>query len=153
MRRNPDAAHIRLLIQVFHTPPRIISKRFDFVELTATGEVFGVGQAPYLDYSPASDDIYRKARASQITSWDLRNMETLAVNWAIEHSLPEHQDEIASQVVPATQRSREQVRKRLNSEINYWDTRHAELLDQETAGKTLKRVMREPYWAGRDTRI
>jgi acyl-coenzyme A synthetase/AMP-(fatty) acid ligase len=34
---------------------------------------------------------------------------------------------------------------------------HAVVLTDEfprsTAGKTLKRVMREPYWAGRDTRI
>lgn len=121
-----------------NNPPRTISKRFDFVELTSSGEVFGVGQAPYLDYSPASQDIYEKSRSSPLTSWNLRNMETMAMNWAIENSLPEHQDEIAAQVIPAAQRSREQVHKRLMSEINYWDTRHAELLDQETAGKTLK---------------
>ena len=121
-----------------NTPARTISKRFDFVELTSTGEVFGVGQAPYLDYSPASEDVYKKARSSQVTSWDLKNMEMLAVNWAIENSLPEHQEEVTAQVIPATQRSREQVRKRLISEINYWDTRHAELIDQEAAGKALK---------------
>ena len=121
-----------------NTPARTISKRFDFVELTSAGEVFGVGQAPYLDYSPAPEDVYKKARSSQVTSWDLRSMETLAVNWAIENSLPEHQEEITAQVIPATQRSREQVRKRLISEINYWDTRHAELIDQEAAGKPLK---------------
>ncbi len=121
-----------------NNPPRTISKRFDFVELTSSGEVFGVGQAPYLDYSPASEDIYKKSRSSPLTSWDLRSMETMAMNWAIENSLPEHQEEITAQVIPATQRSREQVRKRLISEINYWDTRHAELLDQEAAGKTLK---------------
>ena len=121
-----------------NTPARTISKRFDFVELTSTGEVFGVGQAPYLDYSPASEDVHKRTRSSQVTSWDLKNMETLAVNWAIENSLPEHQEEIAAQVIPATQRSREQVRKRLISEINYWDTRHAELIDQEAAGKALK---------------
>lgn len=121
-----------------NTPARTISKRFDFVELTSAGEVFGVGQAPYLDYEPASDDVYKKARSSQSTTWDLKNMETMAVNWAVENSLPEHQAEITSQVIPATQRSREQVRKRLISEINYWDTRHAELIDQEAAGKALK---------------
>ena len=121
-----------------NTPARTISKRFDFVELTSAGEAFGVGQAPYLDYSPAPEDVYKKARSSQVTSWDLRSMETLAVNWAIENSLPEHQEEITAQVIPATQRSREQVRKRLISEINYWDTRHAELIDQEAAGKPLK---------------
>jgi hypothetical protein len=121
-----------------NTPARTVSKRFDFVELTPSGKVFGVGQAPYLDYSPISPEVFKKARSSQTTSWDLRNMETLALNWAIENSLTEHLYEISAQVTSSTQRSREQVRKRLISEINYWDSRHAELLDLEAAGKSLK---------------
>lgn len=121
-----------------NSPARTISKRFDFVELTSAGKVFGVGQAPYLDYSPVTEEIFKKARSSQSTSWDIKNMESLAMNWAIENSLPEHRREIEDQVLPATQRSREQVRKRLNSEINYWDSRHSELLDLEAAGKSLK---------------
>jgi len=119
-------------------PSRTVSKRFDFVELTTDGKVFGVGQAPYLDYAPITDEVFKKARSSQTTSWDLRNMESLAINWAIENSLREHRREIEDQIIPATQRSREQVRKRLISEINYWDTRHAELLDLESTGKPLK---------------
>lgn len=121
-----------------NTPARTVSKRFDFVELTPNGQVFGVGQAPYLDYEPVSSEIYKKAKSSLTTTWNLKNMETMAVNWAIENSLPEHLNEISSQVSTSTQRSREQVRKRLISEINYWDSRHAELLDLESAGKTLK---------------
>lgn len=121
-----------------NTPARTVAKRFDFVELTQSGKVFGVGQAPYLDYSPVTPDVFKKAKSSQTATWDLRNMETMAINWAIENSLPEHLKEITSQVSAATQRSREQVRKRLISEINYWDSRHAELLDAEAAGKVLK---------------
>lgn len=121
-----------------NTPARTVSKRFDFVELTPSGKVFGVGQAPYLDYSPVSPEVFKKAKSSQTTSWDLRNMEALAVNWAVENSLSEHLNEVSTQVTSSTQRSRDQVRKRLISEINYWDSRHAELLDLEAAGKALK---------------
>jgi superfamily II DNA or RNA helicase len=119
-------------------PARTVSKRFDFVELTIHGKIHGVGQAPYLDYSPASPDLLQKAKSTQTVSWDRKNMESLAVNWAIENTLPEHRQEIESQIIPAISRSREQVRKRLISEINYWDSRHSELLDLEAAGKTLK---------------
>jgi hypothetical protein len=72
------------------------------------------------------------------STWELKHAENLALSWAIENSLPEHEREIRAQIIPATQRSREQVRKRLISEINYWDTRNAELLDMESAGKALR---------------
>jgi hypothetical protein len=41
-------------------------------------------------------------------------------------------------VLPLVERTRREVRARLLSEINYWDGRHAELLDQEAAGRQLK---------------
>jgi superfamily II DNA or RNA helicase len=119
-------------------PSRTVSKRFDFVELSSDGQVFGVGQAPYLDYTPAEESIVKKARNSMTSTWELKHAENLALSWAIENSLPEHEREISAQIIPATQRSREQVRKRLISEINYWDTRNAELLDMESAGRALR---------------
>ena len=71
--------------------------------------------------------------------WLERGPEDLAVGWAIEHSLPEHaRGRPRTNYVPAVQRTRDEVVQRLTAEINYWDTRHAELLDQESAGRTLK---------------
>jgi hypothetical protein len=35
-------------------------------------------------------------------------------------------------------RTRAQVRQRLTQEINYWDARHADLLDQQATGRQLK---------------
>ena len=49
-------------------------------------------------------------------------------------------------------RTREQVRSRLNSEINHWDARHAELLDQEAAGRSLKIRPDTAYKRARDLR-
>lgn len=121
-----------------HTPPRTISKRFDFVEISATGEAFGVGQAPYLDYQPASTATIDAFRNAGVDPWAAQNPEAVALDWGITRSLPEHLHEVETATVPMIERTRDQVRRRLNSEINYWDARHAELLDQEAAGRALK---------------
>ena len=121
-----------------HTPPRTISKRFDFVEISATGEAFGVGQAPYLDYQPASAATIDAFRNANVDPWAAQNPEAVALDWGITRSLPEHLHEVETATVPMIDRTRDQVRRRLNSEINYWDARHAELLDQESAGRAMR---------------
>jgi hypothetical protein len=115
-----------------------VSKRFDFVELAPDGTTRSGGPAPYLDYEPASSEEEAAANRAVEDPWLARGAEDLAVGWAIEHSLPQHLREVEGYVVPLVQRTREQVRRRLLSEINYWDNRHAELLDAEAAGRTLK---------------
>jgi superfamily II DNA or RNA helicase len=121
-----------------HSPARTVSKRFDFIELTPDGDARTAGPAPYLDYEPpAEDDKPALAKAVE-DPWLARGAEDVAVGWAIEHSLPAHTKEITARVVPMVERTRAQVRQRLTSEINHWDARHAELLDQEAAGRTLK---------------
>ncbi len=120
-----------------HDPARIISKRFDFVEITQEGEAVGVGQAPYLDYLPAPTSTRELLEKNHESLWNSANPEETAVNWAIINSLPEHRKEIEDQVVSSVDRTRQQVQRRLNAEINFWDARHNELLDQESAGKKL----------------
>ncbi len=120
-----------------HDPARIISKRFDFVEITQEGEAVGVGQAPYLDYLPAPTSTRELLDKNHESLWNSANPEETAVNWAIINSLPEHRKEIEDQVVSSVDRTRQQVQRRLNAEINFWDARHNELLDQESAGKKL----------------
>jgi hypothetical protein len=121
-----------------HTPPRTVSKRFDFVELAADGSARTAGPAPYLDYEPLLADEADIAVAVVDQPWLADGPEDLAVGWAIEHALPEHVAQVEQHVLPAVTRTREQVRQRLTAEINHWDTRHADLLDQESAGRQLK---------------
>ena len=119
-------------------PPLTVSKRFDFVEIQPDGHTRQAGPAPYLDYDPLPEDAESLIGEVLDQPWLKRGPEDLAVGWAIEHSLPEHDAAVRARVVPAVQRTREEVVQRLAAEINYWDTRHAELLDQEAAGRTLK---------------
>ncbi|RBY88240.1 helicase [Blastococcus sp. TBT05-19] len=118
--------------------PRTVSKRFDFVELLPNGQVRHAGPAPYLDYEKVPDDALASIEQVFDQSWLSRGAEEIAIGWAIEHSLQDHQRQVTGRVLPMVERTRDQVRRRLGAEINYWDTRHAELLDQEAAGRTLK---------------
>lgn len=131
-------------------PPRTVSKRFDFVELQPNGQVSAAGPAPYLDYEVMPDGS-AEAIAQVVTQpWLARGAEEIAVEWAVEHSLQDHERDIRGRILPAVARTRDQVRRRLIAEINGWDTRHAALLDQEAAGRTLKIRPETAYKRARD---
>ena len=121
-----------------HDPAHTVSKRFDFVEITPDGTAAGVGQAPYLDYLPATSEVRDLLSQQTVQPWAVADPEQSAITWAIVNSLPEHLAEVSNQILPATERARQQVRHRLTAEINFQDARYAELLDQEAAGRQLK---------------
>lgn len=121
-----------------HEPARTASKRFEFVEIRRDGSAESAGPAPYLDYRPATAEELPHVETLVTDSWLASGAEDVAVTWAIEHGMSQHLTEVRNRVHHAVQRTRQQVRQRLIQEINYWDARHADLLDQAAAGKTLK---------------
>src|SRR5665811_519173 len=68
----------------------------------------------------------------------VRGAEDLAVSWAVEHGINEHLAEVTERVSASVARTRRHVRQRLTQEINHWDARHADLLDQQASGRALK---------------
>jgi len=135
----------RLLVPVVeeiadgHEKQHVISKRFDFVEIDQSGAVHGAGPAPYLDYEPTADEAERDAVAPILRDpWLSSGAQEVAVDWVLNHSLVVHEREIRDQVTDRVARERREVQRRLLGEINYWDARHAALLDDEAAGKRLK---------------
>lgn len=130
--------------------PVTVSKRFDFVELQPNGDVRHAGPAPYLDYEELPEGTATLVDRVLDEPWLARGAEEVALEWAVQCSLQEHEREVRSTVIPAVERTRDQVRRRLVSEINFWDLRHAELLDQESAGKTLKIRPETAYKRARD---
>jgi superfamily II DNA or RNA helicase len=116
---------------------RVISKRFDFVELGRT-TARTAGAAPYLDYAPATDKERMLAAELLQEDWLATGVDDAAIGWAVEKGLAAHIGEIRARVTRQTARTRALVRQRLLQEINYWDTRHAELLDAQQSGKKLK---------------
>jgi superfamily II DNA or RNA helicase len=121
-----------------HAPPHTVSKRFDFVELTPDGGTRPAGPAPYLDYEPLRPDETDAAARAVAQPWLAVGVTELAVTWAVQHACLDHLREVEQRLLPAVERTREQVHRRLTAEINHWDARHADLLDQEAAGRRLK---------------
>ncbi|TAK69425.1 MAG: DUF3883 domain-containing protein [Actinomycetota bacterium] len=129
---------------------RTVSKRFGFVELDADGVARTGGPAPYLDYAP-----WQPAAGDQLESllgaeWLTAGVEDVARAWAVQHSLPDHRRDVETRVVASVARTRDAVRARLTSEINYWDGQHALLLDQESAGRQLRMRPETAYRRARD---
>ncbi|WP_328708486.1 helicase-related protein [Microbispora hainanensis] len=120
-----------------HLKPRIISKRFDFVEIGRSSARMA-GAAPYLDYAPAPEEERQLIQVVLEESWLSSGVEDLAIGWAVENGLNAHVAELQERVSQEAERTRRLVRQRLLQEINYWDSRHADLLDAEAAGKSVK---------------
>jgi superfamily II DNA or RNA helicase len=133
-----------------HRPARTVSKRFDFVELLPGGAARPAGSAPYLDYEPVRPEENEAAHRAVEQPWLVGGADEMATEWAIEHSMPDHLRQVERQVLPRMARTRDHVWRRLTAEINYWDTRHADLLDQEAAGRPLKIRPETAYRRARD---
>jgi superfamily II DNA or RNA helicase len=121
-----------------HSPPRKVSKRFDFVEISPSGALRAGGPAPYLDYEPLPQSDLAVAEAVFDEDWLARGAEDIAIDWAVQHTLPEHVQEVERRVRTTVTRTRAEVTRRLTSEINYWDGQHSALLDKESAGQKLR---------------
>ncbi|PWU52347.1 helicase [Micromonospora sp. S4605] len=121
-----------------HSPARTVSKRFDFVELRRDGSASSAGPAPYLDYRPPSEEENSAVDRLLGEPWLAGGAENLAIDWAVNHGVSRHLAEVRGRVRETVDRTRRQVRQRLTQEINYWDARHADLLDQQAAGRALK---------------
>jgi superfamily II DNA or RNA helicase len=120
-----------------HDPARTVSKRFDFVEISPAGAE-PTAEARYLDYEPAGNTERDAAGYLLSEPWLRAGVDQLAVDWAVEHGMPALLAQTREQVSARAEQTRRLVRQRLTQEINYWDARHAELLEVEAAGRQLK---------------
>lgn len=113
---------------------KIVSRRFQFVEVTADGDVTDPGAEPYLNYAPADDQV-RQLLADFNTSWADDGVDETARGWATANLATPHFGEIAEVTRARIDRTRRAVEERLDNEIRYWDARAAELKQQELHGK------------------
>ncbi|MCY4258453.1 MAG: helicase-related protein [bacterium] len=114
---------------------RVISKQFEYVEITADGEVADAGEHPYLDCR--SPEAYELQLLMPLTTadWIRETLSTTALNHAVEHNVPSHVSEVEARIHSQVDRTLEAVRQRLKEEINHWYTRALRLKDDELAGK------------------
>ena len=92
----------------------VISKRFGYAFVAASGEVSPAGPAPYLDFVAAPPEM--AAQAKQAT-W-LAGAEQRAVDWMIAHDLPGYLAATTRSRREELERTRSLVRARLTGEAN-----------------------------------
>ena len=115
--------------------PRVISQRLQFIHLLEDGTALDGGSAPYLDDRPITAE--EKAIISDIITspWLSAGVEDRALGYAIASLVPNHLAEVRRRKLAEIDKVEREVRARLTREINYWDTRAAQLREEERAGK------------------
>jgi superfamily II DNA or RNA helicase len=117
-----------------HGARTVVSRRFQFVEMTADGDITDPGAEPYLNYEPA-DERVRDLLADLDADWADNGVDETGRSWATANLAAPHFAEVADITKARLDRTRRAVEERLNSEIRYWDARAAELKQQELHGK------------------
>ena len=82
--------------------------------------------------------------------WLSSGVENVALDWAVTEGMPEELARTRDLVTARVAQVRRLVKQRLTGEINYWDMRHAELLDAASAGRSLKMKPETAYNRARD---
>ncbi|MEV7440290.1 helicase-related protein [Streptomyces sp. NPDC091204] len=119
-----------------------IGKRFSYVCVQPDGTARPAGPAPYLDLSlptapdPGQHTVPTRAVAAEPSSaWLAEGAERIARDWAVEHGLPEHRADVLARVLPAVERTRGLVRRRLMAQMNFWDGESIKLAEARAAGR------------------
>ena len=119
---------------------RVVSKRFEFVEVGRDGEVQLAGYAPYLDYRPITSEERELVTPLLAEQWLAEGIESKGMGYAIERAVPAHLEEVRRRTLDRVTRTEVAVKDRLTKEINYWDHRANILKDEELAGKANARM-------------
>ena len=117
-------------------PHTVVSRRFEFVEITQQGEVSGSSHARYLDYRPLDKCEQQAAEPFLADGWLNRDIEKEGLDHAIEVSVPVHLAEVRARTLRRVETTRKVVHERLTKEINHWDNRAAQLQLDVDAGST-----------------
>jgi superfamily II DNA or RNA helicase len=119
---------------------RYVSRRMQFVEILADGQVQNAGAAPYLDYrSLQADEILLREQILAQTQLG-QNLERLAREYAINNLVPQHLEELRQQKEALLDKTMKAVQERLSKEIHFWDGRADDLRQQEAQGKVNAKI-------------
>ena len=129
--------------------PLTVSKRMQFVELGADGEIRDAGPAPYLDYEPPVDEVSDEIADILHDEWLSKDLHQEAISHAISTVAPKHLLDVKQRTDRLIDRTLSAVHERLTHEIQYWDHRYVTLAEDESRGKK-KRVTAEGAKRRRD---
>ena len=115
---------------------RVVSRRMQFIEIDANGNVRNAGYAPYLDYRAITPEEKALIAPSLEPDWLKKDLESKVLEYAVEKVVPQHFDEVRTRKEELVEKTMAAVKDRLTKEITYWDHRAEELKAQELAGRT-----------------
>ncbi|MEA2827748.1 MAG: hypothetical protein QOG43_2187 [Actinomycetota bacterium] len=119
---------------------RVVSKRFEFVDVDPAGIAQNAGWAPYLDCRPATPEEVELLTPVIEEGWVRADLESKALDHGVQLARA-HLDEVRRRTLDRVDRTTAAVRERLLSEIKHWDHRANQLKDRELAGKLPKSGM------------
>jgi superfamily II DNA or RNA helicase len=119
---------------------RVVSKRFEFVYVSPSGEASSAGWAPYLDLRPASGEELTRLAEVVAGDWVRDDLGERALSHGVELARA-HLEEVRRRALDRVERTTNAVKARLESEIRYWDGRANQLKDRELAGSLPKSGM------------
>ena len=116
---------------------QVASRQMQFVEINSNQTVSTPGYAPYLDYRPIDEDERSAVEPMLEADWLSADLESEIKDYAVEHLVPEHFDEVKVHRETLVQKTMRAVKERLTKEIYHWDNRAYELELQEEAGNRM----------------
>jgi superfamily II DNA or RNA helicase len=118
--------------------PQVISQRLQFASIPEDGTVMNAGIAPHLNLRAAKDEEKNAVSTELSSKWLSDDLETKIKNFTIIDLARAHLKEIKARRLPEIEKTEREVQARLKKEINYWDSRAAELREQAKTGKKIK---------------
>ncbi len=142
---HDDSGEPRVLFMLDHSvrettapngsTPRDVSRRLQFVEMTADGQATPATFARHLDLEPITPTEAAQVADVLQADWVTHHIEARALAYAVQHLVPEHTQEIASRRQRQADKQLAAVRERLVKEIQYWSDRAIRLDMDVRAGR------------------
>ncbi len=118
----------------------VVSRQLHFVEIDPQGNARFAGYAPHLDYRPLKEEERALVQPLLQAPWLQTTRESTIIQFAIKHLIPRHRQEVEQRLFPLLNKQEGEVRRRLQSQIDYWYKRAQELERREREGKPSDRL-------------
>ncbi len=116
----------------------IVSQKLQFATISQAGEIHNAGIAPHLNLRAALPDEIEAVETDIKAPWLTSDLEKRVVQYATIDLAQGHVAEVRERRLPEIDKVEQEVKARLKKEINYWDSRAAELKEEEKAGKKIR---------------
>ncbi|WP_026147568.1 protein NO VEIN domain-containing protein [Limimaricola hongkongensis] len=116
----------------------LVSQKLQFATISQAGEIHDAGIAPHLNLRAATPEEIASVHTEISAPWLTADLEKRVVQYATIELAQGHVAEVRERRLPEIDKVEHEVKARLKKEINYWDSRAAELKEEEKAGKKVR---------------